>query len=512
MQVRFRMKARGSREHWVVEIDPIIRKSLVTSDESWQASRRNGSKITLNRFSATGMAIHKGSVWNRAMLLQVSGLYGMEMPTSKRGSFEGSNLGTVEDRKWGTLIYFSFKNRILIKGQVADLPLGWRTVLEENGSALITVSNPQLALLTRWTKGPSGKELDMLLDQIPCTHILVFTSPPTRIPLWEPDIEDHWSPEKEQHHVDLIIKHQLIIWNNPNSPTTFETTIGRSWIDITATSVTLDGYAQSWKVIQDTLSAHNYLCVHPRTNSDAARRARVHSKAIQTACTTRKTANTQEHRRVPWRDDELTNLRKQVRHDRRRFQRTRNPTERISRRETFFVTTSGDWKYSEVSGVTKAFPGAHGSPAEAASYCQKDGDFKEIKPKQRKQHLAVIRPGRERGTVFLRTGKASENCGPSLNTIVTQKLQSFVVTKQRTPEHVNQCMALHFYRTRLMKTLDDEQRYSVQKTEYAGNGNKNMEMPKKQYPMLNLKESVICVEELIHKTSSEGTFPMKSIC
>ncbi|GIX70145.1 hypothetical protein CDAR_543571 [Caerostris darwini] len=28
MQVSFRMNARGSREHWVIEIDPIIRKKL----------------------------------------------------------------------------------------------------------------------------------------------------------------------------------------------------------------------------------------------------------------------------------------------------------------------------------------------------------------------------------------------------------------------------------------------------------------------------------------------------
>ncbi|GIY85527.1 uncharacterized protein CDAR_540201 [Caerostris darwini] len=113
----------------------------------------------------------------------------------------------------------------------------------------------------------------MVLDQIPCTHILVGGDANTKSPLWEPDIQCHRNPEEVQPLVDLIIKHQLNLWNQLNSPPNFETTNGRRWIDITAASVTLDSYAQSWKVIQDTLSDHNCLaftlgqiatrCVYP---------------------------------------------------------------------------------------------------------------------------------------------------------------------------------------------------------------------------------------------------------
>ncbi|GIX97337.1 hypothetical protein CDAR_427391 [Caerostris darwini] len=117
------------------------------------------------------------------------------MAHSKAATLE---LPTIESGKFD--IYL-IQEPYLINGQVAGLPLGWRTVLEENGSALIAVSNPQLVLLTRWIsryivavevsdveqsvivvsvyfppsrpKDRAVRELDMVLDQIPCTHILV---------------------------------------------------------------------------------------------------------------------------------------------------------------------------------------------------------------------------------------------------------------------------------------------------------------------------------------------------
>ncbi|GIY32468.1 hypothetical protein CDAR_533191 [Caerostris darwini] len=103
----------------------------------------------------------------------------LELPTIESGDFD----------------IFLIQEPYLIEGQVAGLPLGWCTILEENGSVLIAVNNPQLALLTRWisqyvvavevmdTKqrvtvvyfSPSRpKEIAVRdLDQILCTHILV---------------------------------------------------------------------------------------------------------------------------------------------------------------------------------------------------------------------------------------------------------------------------------------------------------------------------------------------------
>ncbi|GIY57446.1 uncharacterized protein CEXT_761671 [Caerostris extrusa] len=217
----------------------------------------------------------------------------MEMPASKRGSFEGSNLElpTIES---GNFDIYLIQEPYLINGQVAGLPLGWRTVLEENG-VLIAVSNPQLVLLTRWIsryivtvevsdaeqsdccvgllppsrpKDRAVRELDMVLDQIPCTRMLVGGDVNTKETL---------CGDRTSNAIGIKCKNKA----------------------------QLDEFVQEF------------------------------TQAIQTACTSRKTANTQEHRRVPWWDDELTILRKQVRHDRRRFQRSRNPNERITRRETF---------------------------------------------------------------------------------------------------------------------------------------------------------------------------------
>ncbi|GIX70149.1 hypothetical protein CDAR_312741 [Caerostris darwini] len=69
----------------------------------------------------------------------------MAMPSrnvahSKAATLE---LPTIES---GDYDIFLIQEPYLIEGQVAGLPLGWCTILEENGSALIAVNNPQLAL------------------------------------------------------------------------------------------------------------------------------------------------------------------------------------------------------------------------------------------------------------------------------------------------------------------------------------------------------------------------------
>ncbi|GIY85275.1 hypothetical protein CDAR_508241 [Caerostris darwini] len=77
---------------------------------------------------------------------------------------------------------------------------------------------------------------------------------------------------------------------------------------------------------------------------------------------------------------------------------------------------------------------------------------------------------------------------------------------RRTHENVNQYVGLQFYRTRLMKIHEDEQIDLFMKDiakVYTGYGNKNMEMLREQYPMLNLKESVIFGKELIQTSDEE---------
>ncbi|KAF8789856.1 hypothetical protein HNY73_007765 [Argiope bruennichi] len=80
-----------------------------------------------------------------------------------------------------------------------------------------------------------------------------------RHPLWGPVINDHRSADEGLPFVDFLTSTGLNIWNKPDSPPTFETVNGRSWIDITVASDVFDYAAPSWQVITSTLSDHNYI-------------------------------------------------------------------------------------------------------------------------------------------------------------------------------------------------------------------------------------------------------------
>ncbi|GIY54749.1 uncharacterized protein CDAR_390911 [Caerostris darwini] len=243
MQVSFRMNARGSRERWVIEIDPIIRKKL-------------GDK----RRILAGFSTHRFKDYIEPIQCY---LYGhtqgqcIEPEQCCRNCLEtNSKLETKYDVKHGAV--------------AKDCPV-WISQYV----VAVEVSDTKQSVTVVYFSPSRPKDLAVRdLDQIPCTHILVGGYVNTNSLLWGPDIQGHRRPEEAQPLVDLIIRHRLNVWNEPNWHPTFETTNGRSWIDITAISVALDGYASSWRVIQDTLSDHNYFaftlgqiatrCVYPR--------------------------------------------------------------------------------------------------------------------------------------------------------------------------------------------------------------------------------------------------------
>lgn len=54
----------------------------------------------------------------------------------------------------------------------------------------------------------------------------------------------------------------FIIENNPNSPPTFESTNGRSWIDLTCSSPSLSQHIHQWTVSdEETASDHKYILI-----------------------------------------------------------------------------------------------------------------------------------------------------------------------------------------------------------------------------------------------------------
>ncbi|GBO31256.1 hypothetical protein AVEN_77449-1 [Araneus ventricosus] len=216
--------------------------------------------------------------------------------------------------------------------------------------------------------------LEEVIENLNITSFILGGDINMRSLLWGPDIPDHRASDDGGPFVDFILKHGLNIINDPNSASTFETKNGQSWIDITVSTSLLSDKIRDWKVTKEVFSDHSSLTykiafdtldligntpnfsqrkIFRLGNMVAAKFSEaeteiknIHSKKgledwinkltcfIQSAC---RGTNLQkaDHLRVPWWDTELDIQRKKTRALRSRYQRCKDPSQRLCRRTIF---------------------------------------------------------------------------------------------------------------------------------------------------------------------------------
>ncbi|KAF8782029.1 Retrovirus-related Pol polyprotein type-1 like protein [Argiope bruennichi] len=166
-------------------------------------------------------------------------------------------------------------------------PTKWRTIFHPEGSVLISIRNPNIAVVTRHinkyfvcvdvSKGPDTftiisyfppssnknslfQNLNELIDYIQPKQWFLVGDGNIQSELWGPDRDD--SKRKRDigaPMIDFIIHRNLLVWNDSNAVPTFQTNNGRSWIDVTLSTSSLYDRKEAWQLERRTLSYHSYI-------------------------------------------------------------------------------------------------------------------------------------------------------------------------------------------------------------------------------------------------------------
>ncbi|GBN08401.1 hypothetical protein AVEN_84228-1 [Araneus ventricosus] len=100
-------------------------------------------------------------------------------------------------------------------------------------------------------------ELEGVLDLLQTRNILIAGDANVRSTLWGPELPDHRPQDEGGPLIELILARNLLIWNNSDSLSTFETERGKSWIDVTLSSQSLYHRKGNWDVHRTILSDNN---------------------------------------------------------------------------------------------------------------------------------------------------------------------------------------------------------------------------------------------------------------
>ncbi|XP_056644816.1 uncharacterized protein LOC130450460 [Diorhabda sublineata] len=147
---------------------------------------------------------------------------------------------------------------------------------------------------------------------------------------WGGDIND----ERGQDIVDWTTRHNIYIHNTYDSLPTFQTTRGKSWIDLTMTKTII---IHDWTVQEeDTLSDHHYVCFslqiqkgqiqqRTQTRNDINN---INTEELKIIHNTTKTHNKTKKTNQIWWTPELQRLRQATNHLRKKYQQERDTINR----------------------------------------------------------------------------------------------------------------------------------------------------------------------------------------
>ncbi|GBM52210.1 Retrovirus-related Pol polyprotein from type-1 retrotransposable element R1 [Araneus ventricosus] len=288
----------------------------------------------------------------------------------------------------------------LRKGEIYGLPNNWKIITAPLGKTLIAISNGTIGVHTKHvskhiaaaeltntnkdkvtivsvyfppsvSKEQAASELEEVLIKVGTNRILIGGDVNVRSLLWSPELDDHRTHDEGGPLIDLILKYNLLVLNDPVSLPTFESRQGSSWIDVILASLSIHDKVDNWKVVLSGSSDHNYitfsransyipsnqaishlsrrrlsklgdLIMHTFANAENEIR-NINSKSELENWVNKITevinsalfkAQPKTHRilRVPWWDSELETQRKKTRALRARYNRCKNQSERLNRR------------------------------------------------------------------------------------------------------------------------------------------------------------------------------------
>ncbi|GBN38144.1 Putative protein in type-1 retrotransposable element R1DM [Araneus ventricosus] len=427
MRVIFRRKGRGNLQHWVVSLTPEIFKHL--KDEKRLHLGFGSFKFKEFLDPLRCFKCHKFGHVNKNCLVQdvlCSRCPGIHVfskcaktnticrncrdynkKTNSKANLGRSKIATKELKELKSSqndpspdIYL-IQEPYTYKGKVVGLPLSWKILSAENAKVLVAVRNNNINIIARHVSReiviadlfdcngqitvdsiyfPPSKDktraisdLEASIKDLDTSKLVLGGDINMRSILWGPDIPDHRAADDGGPFVDFILKYSLQIINNPDSPSTFESKNGKSWIDVTVSSRGLHNKISNWTVNKNVFSDHSYLSfdislaagpiggflriskrkiyklgnlVADKFRNAEAEISKIHTKKglndwiqaltdfVRSVCkwTLPKKA---AHLKVPWWDLELELQRKKTRALRFRYQRCKQDTERQHRRSLF---------------------------------------------------------------------------------------------------------------------------------------------------------------------------------
>ncbi|GBO15244.1 hypothetical protein AVEN_202767-1 [Araneus ventricosus] len=154
----------------------------------------------------------------------------------------------------------------LRRGKVYGLPINWRIVTAPQGKTLIAISNGTIGVNIKLL-GKHVVAIELSNNDDNFNFVLVYFPPSLSkeaaakelSSLWSPEIDDHRPQDEGGPLIDLILKYNLLVLNDPSSPPNFESRMGSSWIDVTLASLSLHDRIVDWKVVLACVSDHNYI-------------------------------------------------------------------------------------------------------------------------------------------------------------------------------------------------------------------------------------------------------------
>ncbi|XP_023242195.1 uncharacterized protein LOC111640415 [Centruroides sculpturatus] len=172
---------------------------------------------------------------------------------------------------------------------------------------------------------------------------------------------------------NFYARNSLLILNNPNSPPTFTSSRGHSWIDVTACSTECFPLISDWKILDDSVDDHAFISFTIGVNSPGLSHRRLkyslkhanwsalqlflednlvpcdhddpnvvrvqidhNIEVINTACSSHIPMYTNKRKPVPWWTSELTGLRKENIRLRKKYQNCHTEPNRTNHKQLYF--------------------------------------------------------------------------------------------------------------------------------------------------------------------------------
>ncbi|GBN56492.1 Retrovirus-related Pol polyprotein from type-1 retrotransposable element R1 [Araneus ventricosus] len=410
-KVLFRKKGRGNREHWIVEVSPNIFahiknekrlqcgfgslrfKEYIEPMRCFKCHRFGHGKTTCvqeDELCSKCPGIHSHKMCQNTTLCNLgrSQVATLELP-----ELFPNNKPDI----------YLIQEPYLRKGEIYGLPTSWKFITAPLGKTFIAISNGTIGVHTKHigqhiaaaeltnnsndkftivsvyfppslSKEQAANELEEVMIKVGTNRIVIGGDVNVRSLLWSPEIDDHRTYDEGGPLIDLILKYNLLVLNDPSSLPTFESRQGSSWIDVTLASQHMHDRISNWKVVLSGSSDHNYITFTLASTYVPSSQAISHlskrklgklgdvvkhifalsekeicsiksktdlenwvNKITEVINNMLLQAQPKQHRslRVPWWDSELETQRKKTRALRARYNRCRNQTERQTRRTLY---------------------------------------------------------------------------------------------------------------------------------------------------------------------------------